>query len=163
MRRASERVWPHGRAIQSRRPPLRHTRPPCPRALSESESPYLNRYTYLPRVKNQSVLSKAVHAAVSGVLPGPFACAERWDEGKGSYVGLAISGALSAQIIIDNDSVIIRPEVAEKYRQKQTPVEPAEGLAAVATIEAGSTPRSTSGTPDTPHPSRSRNTSMGPS
>src|SRR5690606_8543203 len=41
---------------------------------------YLNRYTYLPRIKNRSVLSKAVHAAVSGMLPGPFAYAERWDE-----------------------------------------------------------------------------------
>ncbi|MDR5653909.1 DUF499 domain-containing protein [Ruixingdingia sedimenti] len=88
---------------------------------------YLNRYTYLPRVKNRAVLSKAVHAAVSGMLPGPFAYAERWDETKGSYVGLAISSASSAQVVIDSESVIIKPDVAEQYRQKQTAAAPAGG------------------------------------
>ncbi|WP_290561741.1 DUF499 domain-containing protein [Agrobacterium sp.] len=41
---------------------------------------YLNRYIYLPRLKGQDVLVRAVQAAVSGMLPGPFAYAERWDE-----------------------------------------------------------------------------------
>lgn len=88
---------------------------------------YLNRYTYLPRVKNRAVLSKAVQAAVSGMLPGPFAYAERWDEAKEFYVGLAISGASSAQVVIDSESVILKPDVAEQYRQKQTAAAPAEG------------------------------------
>ena len=44
---------------------------------------YLNRYTYLPRLKNQAVLVKAVQTAVSGMLPGPFAYAERWDATQG--------------------------------------------------------------------------------
>ena len=51
---------------------------------------YLNRYIYLPRLKNQQVLVKAVQAAVSGMLPGPFAYAERWDEKSDTYLGLAI-------------------------------------------------------------------------
>ena len=34
---------------------------------------YLNRYIYLPRVKDRSVLSKTVQAAISGVISGPFA------------------------------------------------------------------------------------------
>jgi predicted AAA+ superfamily ATPase len=80
---------------------------------------YLNRYTYLPRVKNRSVLSKAVHAAVSGMLPGPFAYAERLDEAKETYVGMAIFGASSAQIVIDSESVIIKPDVAELHQRKQ--------------------------------------------
>lgn len=110
---------------------------------------YLNRYTYLPRVKNRSVLSKAVHAAVSGMLPGPFAYAERWAETKGSYVGLAISGATSAQVVIDSESVIIKPDVAEQYRQKQTAAAPAEGPALAMTHGPDTSTQPAPGTPAT--------------
>jgi len=79
---------------------------------------YLNRYTYLPRLKNREVLAKAVRTAVSGMLPGPFAYAERWDDKTNSYVGLAIEGAVSAPVIIDSDSVIVRSDVAEKFRSE---------------------------------------------
>src|SRR3546814_6375295 len=51
---------------------------------------YLNRYTYLPRLKNQAVLVKAVQAAIGAMVPGPFAYAERWDEKTESYIGLVI-------------------------------------------------------------------------
>lgn len=108
---------------------------------------YLNRYTYLPRVKNRAVLSKAVHASVSGMLPGPFAYAERWDEAKESYVGLAISGASSAQVVIDNESVIIKPDVAEQYRQKQTVAAPTGGPAPAVIHGPDTTQRPVSGTP----------------
>jgi uncharacterized protein len=77
---------------------------------------YLNRYIYLPRLKNQEVLVKAVQAAVGGMLPGPFAYAERWDDKSDAYLGLAIERAASAAIVIDSDSVIIKPEVAEAHR-----------------------------------------------
>ena len=79
---------------------------------------YLNRYTYLPRLKNRDVLAKAVQAAVSGMLPGPFAYAERWDDTSGTYVGLAIHGAINAPVVIDNDSVIVRVDVAEQHRKE---------------------------------------------
>lgn len=110
---------------------------------------YMNRYTYLPRVKNRAVLSKAVHAAVSGMLPGPFAYAERWDETKDSYVGLAISSATSAQVVIDSESVIIKPDVAEQYRQKQTAAAPAEGPAPAVTHGPDTTTQPAPGTPAT--------------
>jgi uncharacterized protein len=77
---------------------------------------YLNRYTYLPRLKNQEVLVKAVQAAVSGMLPGPFAYAERWEERSDTYLGLAIDRAGNAAVVIDSDSVIIAPRVAEAHR-----------------------------------------------
>lgn len=77
---------------------------------------YLNRYLYLPRLKNQEVLVKAVQSAVSGMLPGPFAYAERWDEKSDSYLGLAIERAANAAIVIDSDSVIIKPDAAEAHR-----------------------------------------------
>ena len=79
---------------------------------------YLNRYTYMPRVKNRDVLAKTVQAAVGGMLPGPFAYAERWDEAKQTSAGLAIDHAGGAQIVIDSESVIIQPDVAESNRPK---------------------------------------------
>lgn len=77
---------------------------------------YLNRYTYLPRLKNQAVLVKAVQAAVTGMLPGPFAYAERWDESSEKYLGLLIDNSKNAHIIVDRDSVVIKPDVAERHR-----------------------------------------------
>ncbi|MFN7882736.1 MAG: AAA family ATPase, partial [bacterium] len=82
---------------------------------------YLNRYTYMPRVKNREVLAKTVQAAVGGMLPGPFAYAERWDEAKETYAGLAIDHAGGAQIVIDSESVIIQPDVAERHRPAPAP------------------------------------------
>jgi len=86
------------------------------RLLLKDLRDYLNRYIYLPRVKGQDVLVKAVQAAVGGMLPGPFAYAERWDEKSDIYLGLAIERAVSAVIVVDSDSVIVKPEVAEAHR-----------------------------------------------
>lgn len=80
---------------------------------------FLNRYTYLPRIKNREVLAKTVQAAVSCMLPGPFAYAERWDEEAGQYVGLIIDQTMSAHVVIDGDSVIVRKDVAERHRPKE--------------------------------------------
>jgi hypothetical protein len=77
---------------------------------------FLNRFTYLPRLKNQTVLVKAVQAGISGMLPGPFAYAERWDEGSQTYLGLAIEKAGNAMVVIDSDSVIVNSVVAEANR-----------------------------------------------
>ena len=83
---------------------------------------YLNRYTYLPRLKNQAVLVKTVQAAISGMLPGPFGYAERWDDKTDTYLGLAIERATDAAVVIDSDSVIIKPDIAEAHRP--APVQP---------------------------------------
>ena len=88
---------------------------------------YLNRYTYLPRIKNREVLAKTVQAAVGGMLPGPFAYAERWDEAKKAYAGLAIDHTAGARIVIDSESVIIQPDVAEANRPKPVVVPEGEG------------------------------------
>lgn len=79
---------------------------------------YLNRYIYLPRLKGREVLVKAVQASVAGVVAGPFAYAERWDEKSQSYIGLHIDGAINAPVVIDNESVIVKPEIAEKHRKE---------------------------------------------
>ena len=77
---------------------------------------YVNRYTYLPRLKNRSVLVKTIGSAVGGLLPGPFAYAESWDEATGDYRGLVIDNAGNVQIVIDSESVIVNPAVAEANR-----------------------------------------------
>ena len=79
---------------------------------------YLNRYIYLPRVKNRGVLAKTVQTAVSQMLPGPFAYAERWNDAAGTYDGLIISSTQNAHIVIDRDSVVIKPDAAEAARAK---------------------------------------------
>ncbi|WP_073974519.1 DUF499 domain-containing protein [Erythrobacter donghaensis] len=110
---------------------------------------YLNRYIYLPRLKNQDVLVKSVQSAVSGMLPGPFAYAERWDEASGKYLGLAIDHASNAMIVIDGDSVIIRPEVAESHRPAPSqPSDPSPGAPTSETPPGpGGLPPETSPTP----------------
>ena len=85
---------------------------------------YINRYTYLPRIKNQAVLAKAVQAAVSGMLPGPFAFAESWDEDDKAYRGLVINKTIDHPIAIDSASVIIKLDVALAYLSAQTPAQP---------------------------------------
>ena len=107
---------------------------------------YLNRYTYMPRVKNRDVLTKTVQAAVGGIIPGPFAYAERWDDTKKTYAGLAIDHAGGAQIVIDSESVIIQPDVAEANRPKPAVVTDGEGGT------PGTTARVPSGGPAGPPP-----------
>jgi uncharacterized protein len=82
---------------------------------------YLNRYTYLPRLKSRDTLTQTVQSAVGAMLPGPFAYAERWDESEGSYKGLVVDHATNALIVVDNDSVIVDPKVAENHRPKDDP------------------------------------------
>ena len=89
---------------------------------------YLNRYTYLPRLKNRDALTKSVQSAVSGMLPGPFAYAERWDEASQSYAGLAIEKSSNALVSIDSDSVIVRPDIAEANRPKPAAAPEQSGL-----------------------------------
>ena len=79
---------------------------------------YVNRYIYLPRLKDQSVLVKAVQTAISQTIPGPFAYAERWEEANDEYEGILIEAASNAPVTIDSDSVIVKLDVAEAHRPK---------------------------------------------
>ncbi|ABQ66570.1 ATPase (AAA+ superfamily)-like protein [Rhizorhabdus wittichii RW1] len=111
---------------------------------------YLNRYIYLPRLKNEQVLVKAVQAAVTGMLPGPFAYAERWDEKTDAYLGLAIEQAVSAIVVIDSDSVIVRPDVAEVRRPAPAPPGPAGGPEEPGDKSSETGERPTGGVPEQP-------------
>lgn len=78
---------------------------------------YLNRYIYLPRVKDRNVLVRTVANAISGMLPGPFAFAEQWDEASDTYSGLAISRSPYTEVVIDGSSLILKPEIAETHNR----------------------------------------------
>ena len=90
---------------------------------------YLNRYIYLPRVKSREVLVRAIQASVAGVVAGPFAYAERWDDKSEMYVGLYIESAINAPVVIDNESVIVRPETAEEHRKEFLETKDDSGIA----------------------------------
>ena len=125
---------------------------------------YLNRYIYLPRVKNQNVLIKAVRAAIGGMVPGPFAYAERWDENTDTYHGLAIERADNAVIVIDNDSVIVKPDVAESHRPASEEPglneDPPKGPGAAPRDPKGPTANGTDHSPPPEKPTRFAGTVM---
>jgi uncharacterized protein len=64
---------------------------------------YLNRYLYLPRVKDRTVLIKPCEQQWAG-----------WDEKSGRYIGLVMQNAANAPSVIDSDSITAKPVVAEK-------------------------------------------------
>lgn len=74
------------------------------------------RYVYLPRLEERSVLVKSVLGAISQALPGPFAYAEAFDENSGKYQGLVIESGAFTPVVIDSESLIVRPEVADTHR-----------------------------------------------
>ena len=92
---------------------------------------YSCRHIYLPRMKNRQVLVETVRSAISQTIPGPFAYAESWDDTAGNYRGLSITGAIQVPIVIDNESLIVAPQVAEENRPSPpTPLpgeEPTDG------------------------------------
>jgi len=101
---------------------------------------YLNRYIYLPRLKNREVLISCVRSSISGIVPGPFAYAERWNEENESYDGLAIENSMNATVSIDSDSVIVGPDVAAANRPEPPPTISEEGTVAVGTSAGGASP-----------------------
>ena len=85
---------------------------------------YCNRYTYLPRLKDRSVLARSVASAISELHPGPFAYAEGWDDATGVYRGLVIDKAASVQVVLDSESLIVAPKVAEANRPEPPKEDP---------------------------------------
>ena len=81
---------------------------------------YLNRYCYLPRLKDRQTLIKAIQSSVGQTIPGPFAYAERYSNESKKYYGLVIEASPSASIVIDNEAVIVDPKIANSNRSDTT-------------------------------------------
>ena len=75
---------------------------------------YHDRYLYLPRLKDSNVLARTVKAAIEGLIPGPFAYAESYEEETNTYIGLTISQS-NVEVAVNRSSVIVEASVAKEH------------------------------------------------
>jgi predicted AAA+ superfamily ATPase len=93
---------------------------------------YLCRYCYLPRLQDSDVLLEAVGEGIKA--RDHFGYAGRVGE-SGKYLGLQIGG--TASVYLDNQSVLVKPEVALKQKEAEAA---AAGEAAGAAAGAAGVP-----------------------
>lgn len=105
------------------------------------------KYLYLPRLKDADVLLSAVRDGINRLTwnPETFAYAERYDDAQSRYVSLQVGQAL--QVLLDNQSLLVKPEVAakqiERDRQAKEAADAAPAAASGTTTAGGSTSGST--------------------
>jgi len=85
---------------------------------------YHNRYVYLPRLKDRTVLAKCVLGAISQAVPGPFAYAETFDDEQSTYHGIVIEQGGNTPVVIDNESLTVRPDIANENRPALATAQP---------------------------------------
>ena len=85
---------------------------------------YHAKYIYMPRVLSDNVLKKTILAAISEIIPGPFAYAEKYDSETKNYTGLVIHSGMNTQIVITSDSVIVNSKIAEQKKQQDISISP---------------------------------------
>jgi hypothetical protein len=95
---------------------------------------YFAQHLYLPRLRDSSVLARAIEDGVASMTweQETFAYADAWDEARGRYLGLRAGEQVAVRI--DGASVVVRPEAARRQFQAETPAS-AEG-AAVPVMES---------------------------
>ncbi|GIU94958.1 MAG: hypothetical protein KatS3mg012_1415 [Gaiellaceae bacterium] len=104
---------------------------------------YFAQYLYLPRLRDSTVLARAIENGVASTTweQETFAYADAFDEAKGRYVGLRAGEQVVVRI--DGASVVVKPEVArEQLRQVVTGaggIASAESMG-VPTVEVGEAP-----------------------
>jgi predicted AAA+ superfamily ATPase len=84
---------------------------------------YMARYLYLPRLRDENVLLAAIQEGVASLAwqTETFAYAECWDEQRQRYQGLR--AAQSARIIVDDRTLLVKPEAADAQMQKDREAE----------------------------------------
>lgn len=103
------------------------------------------KYTYLPRLRDVTVLCEAAQDGVGSLAwtTDGFAYADAWDEEGARYMGLA--AGRHTPVSIDRACVLVRPEVAQKQMGDELRAEP-HGATAVAAGDAAPP----AGAPDVP-------------
>jgi len=73
---------------------------------------YLASYLYLPRLRDETVLVRAIESGIAQLTwaDETFAYAEGWDEAQGRYKGLVYGQ--HARVVFDGQSVLVKPEAA---------------------------------------------------
>ena len=81
-------------------------------------------YPYLHRLRDRSVLERALLAALSSLVwqVEGFALAEGYDEGTGRYLGLVVPGDQPEPMSLSDSWLVVRPEVATAQRAAETAV-----------------------------------------
>ncbi|MCA9235611.1 MAG: ATP-binding protein, partial [Planctomycetales bacterium] len=94
------------------------------------------RYLYLPRLRDQDVLLASIRDGIERLTwaDETFAYAERYDEATDRYIGLRAGGPV--QLVIDNESVLVRADVAQKQKEDEA----ARAAAATAAATAATVP-----------------------
>ncbi len=101
---------------------------------------YMAQYIYLPRLRDQDVLSDAIRKGVSDISWSDyFAYASGYNADESRYVGLVV-GKIPA-LAFDGNSVLVKPEVAKRQmeadRAKETAVAPEGGAPTHPISETG--------------------------
>jgi hypothetical protein len=79
---------------------------------------YLTNYLYLPRLKDEQVLSNAIADGVGNLLWNEnFAYATGYDETKQKYLGLEVGARISP--IISASSLLVKPDIAQQQIQTE--------------------------------------------
>jgi hypothetical protein len=80
---------------------------------------YFAQYLYLPRLRDRSVLVRAIEsgAADIGWEQDTFAYAQAFDEASGRYLGLVAGSGTT--VLIDGLSVVVKPEAAKRQLDEE--------------------------------------------
>lgn len=103
---------------------------------------YLTTYLYLPRLVSQDVLADTVR---EGVKMGDFFAYSAGINEDGKYLGLTYKAPLT-QIIFDEESLLVRPEIAERQRASEQELPNSESSSGVEglIVDKGTSPASKS-------------------
>ena len=86
---------------------------------------YHCKYIYMQRLSDKAVLKETILSSISQAVAGPFAYAECFDKDTNKYSGIVIENGMNTSVALTNESVIIRPTVAENHRP-ETNTNPSE-------------------------------------
>ena len=70
----------------------------------------------MQRLSDKDVLKHTILSSISQAEAGPFAYAECFDKDTNKYLGIVIENGMNTSVALTNESVIIRPSVAENHR-----------------------------------------------
>jgi hypothetical protein len=97
---------------------------------------YLAQYLYLPRLKDEQVLIKAIRDGVNSITWKDYFGYSSAVRDEKYYVGL-VTGSMPT-VTIDSESVIVKPEIAQKQIDNET--DPTEGVDPAPGGTGGSSP-----------------------
>jgi predicted AAA+ superfamily ATPase len=86
------------------------------------------KYLYLPRLRDDDVLLAAIREGVTPrLIPSEtFAYAERWDDQRKRYIGLAAGRTI--RVLLEGESLVVKPDVAAAQLAAEQTQQPGPGV-----------------------------------